>query len=113
MNAFDLNRKEYIRVNNNGGDPLTNFNKVTFLTSNIVIGNSAFPFPIDGDLVATEKANYNVLLNSEQLCDAKYSDASGFACYITEMSTIVTKDGPIIPTVKINVYAMDGRDITA
>ena len=30
MNAFDLNRKEYIRVNNAGESELPSFKKVTF-----------------------------------------------------------------------------------
>jgi hypothetical protein len=108
MNAFDLNRKEYIRVNNNDGDPLTDFNKVTFLTSFVITANAAKFLPGTYDASQVQDSNYNLISNTESFCSSQYSDGDGFACYISEISINTSKSGELIPTAKVNVYLMNG-----
>jgi hypothetical protein len=113
MNAFDLNRKEYIRVNNNDGGDLTQFKKVTFLNSFVITADAAKFLPAVYDRTQIKNSNGNLIANTENLCSAQYNDGDGFACYISEMSINITGDGKLIPTAKVNVYAMNGLDITA
>lgn len=113
MNAFDLNRKEYIRVDNNGGDPLTDFKKVTFLTSFVITADTNKFLPATFSSNQVTDSNGNLLNNINSYCFDNYDDATGYACYISEMSINITGEGKLIPTAKVNVYAMDGRDITA
>ena len=113
MNAFDLNRKEYIRVNNNSGDPLTDFSKVTFLTSFVITADIAKLLPTVYDSATIQGSNENLITNASQYCSAIYTDADGYACYISEMGVLNSTTNVNIPYAKVNVYAMDGRDITA
>lgn len=112
MNAFDLNRKEYIRVNNNDGGDLTQFKKVKFLTSFVVSADAAKQLPSVFDSSTARASNDNLILNAEQFCYDAYPDSEGYACYISEMFiNTITSDGKLIPAAKVNVYAMDGRDL--
>jgi hypothetical protein len=111
MNAFDLNRKEYIRVNNNSGDPLTDFSKVTFLTSFVITGNSAYPLPVAYSGAAIDKSNSDLFVNANDYCTEYYLDSDGYACYIAEMGVLNSTTDVNIPYAKVNVYAMDGRDL--
>lgn len=112
MNAFDLNRKEYIRVNNAGGDPLTDFSKVTFLTSFVITGNSTYPLPITYVGAAIDKSNSDLVNNINDYCVDYYPDGGGYACYIVDMGVVNIAENVNIPYAKINVYAMNGLDIT-
>lgn len=113
MNAFDLNRKEYIRVNNNDGYDLTQFKKVTFLTSFVITADAAKFLPGTYNAPQVKDSNGSLIANTESFCSDQYNDGDGFACYISEMSINITADGDLIPTAKVNVYAMNGLDITA
>jgi hypothetical protein len=111
MNAFDLNRKEYIRVNNNNDFPLTQFNKVTFLTSVIVAGRSADPLPLSNDYTAAKNANELLIENVNLFCTFYYNQTDGYACYITEINLVNNTVDVNVPYAKVNIYAMDGRDL--
>ena len=65
MNAFDLNRKEYIRVNNNDGKPLTQFNKVEFLTSFVITADAAKFLPTVFNAGTVVTSNENLIGNIE------------------------------------------------
>jgi hypothetical protein len=112
MNAFDLNRKEYIRVNNNGGDPLTDFSKVTFLTSFVITADAAKFLPSVYNQSTITNSNANLIANTIQYCSDYYQDIDGYACYIAEMGVINNAASVNIPYAKVNVYAMNGADIT-
>lgn len=111
MNAFDLNRKEYIRVNNNNGDPLTDFSKVTFLTSFVITADAGKFLPTVYSSSQVGNSNGDLIKNAESYCYAIYANADGFACYIAEMGVINNADNVNIPYAKVNVYAMNGADI--
>lgn len=111
MNAFDLNRKEYIRVNNNSGDSLTDFNKVTFLTSFVLTADIAKLLPTVYDSSTINGSNENLITNASQYCSEVYPDSSGYACYISEMGVLNSTTNVNIPYAKVNVYAMDGRNL--
>ncbi len=113
MNAFDLNRKEYIRVNNNGGDPLTDFKKVNFLSSFVASGAILNLLPTDGNSADIYSANFEFMKVLKKYCTDYYSDSNGYACYIAELGVINNADDVNIPYAKVNIYAMDGRDVTA
>ena len=113
MNAFDLNRKEYIRVNNNDGDDLTQFKKVNFLTSFVISGEDQYLLPTQFNSLGIEKANENVFTNAIEYCSRIYPDSAGYACYITEINVLNIGDRENLPYAKVNVYAMDGIDVTA
>jgi hypothetical protein len=112
MNAFDLNRKEYIRVDNNNRDPLTDFSKVTFLTSFVITADTGKFLPITFSATTVQDSNGNLFNNINSYCYATYDDSSGYACYIAEMGVINNKDNVNIPYAKVNVYAMNGRDLS-
>ena len=113
MNAFDLNRKEYIQVNNNGeGNPPT-FRKVTFLTSFVLTADIAKLLPTTYSASAINASNDGLMANAAQYCSDYYPSESGYACYISEMSVLNSTTNVNIPYAKVNVYAMDGLDITA
>jgi len=111
MNAFDLNRKEYIRVNNNNSSELTDFKKVTFLTSFVITADSDkyLPTLYEGSQILS--SNDNLFTNIAQYCTDTYADGNGYACYISEMSVLHNDVNINIPYAKVNVYAMDGRDL--
>lgn len=111
MNAFDLNRKEYIRINNNDGDPLTNFYKVAFLTSFVVTTDVAKNLPTIYDSSTIQDSNENLITNASKYCSEVYPDSSGYACYISEMGVLNSATNVNIPYAKVNVYAMDGRNL--
>lgn len=111
MNAFDLNRKEYIRVNNNNEDPLTDFNKVTFLTSVVLTADIAKLLPTEYDSGQIQFSNDNLTGNVSRYCSEIYPDGDGYACYISEMGVLNSTTNVNIPYAKVNVYAMDGRDL--
>lgn len=111
MNAFDLNRKEYIRVNNNGGGSLTDFRKVTFLTSFVVTTDIAKNLPTVYDSSTINSSNDNLITNASQYCSDIYTDGDGYACYISEMGVLNSTTNINIPYAKVNVYAMDGRNL--
>jgi hypothetical protein len=113
MNAFDLNRKEYIRVNNNNEGKLTQFRKVTFYTSFVVTADAAKFLPTVYDSATIQSSNDNLTTNASQYSSEMYTDADGYACYIAEMGVINNADSVNIPYAKVNVYVMDGIDITA
>lgn len=110
MNAFDLNRKEYIRVDNNNGDPLTDFAKVTFLTSFVITGNTDKFLPTTFSSNAVYNSNATLFNNIISYCFDNYADADGCACYIAEIGVVNNATNVNIPYAKVNVYAMDGRD---
>ena len=112
MNAFDLNRKEYILVNNNGGDPLTDFSKVTFLTSFVITANADKFLPTVYSYSQISNSNNDLIANAAKYCSTIYANPDGFACYIAEMGVINNADSVNIPYAKVNVYAMNGLDVT-
>jgi hypothetical protein len=112
MNAFDLNRKEYIRVNNNNSEKLTDFKKVTFLTSFVITADVSKLLPPAYDPGTINGSNENLITNASQYCSEIYTDGDGYACYISEMGVLNSTNNVNIPYAKVNVYAMDGRDIT-
>lgn len=112
MNAFDLNRKEYIRVNNNNGEEsLTDFRKVTFLTSFVITADISKFLPTVYDPSTINGSNANLITNAAQYCSDYYPSEEGYACYISEMSVLNSTTNVNIPYAKVNVYAMDGRDL--
>ena len=111
MNAFDLNRKEYIRVNNNDGEPLTDFRKVTFLTSFVLTANIDKSLPTGYDSATIQSSNQNLITNASEYCSETYTDGDGYACYISEMGVLNSTTNVNIPYAKVNVYAMDGKNI--
>ena len=108
MNAFDLNRKEYIRVNNNNSGKLTNFKKVTFLTSFVITADVAKPLPTVFDSDQALTSNGNLFDNAETICSDAFNAGNGYACYISEMGVINSGVNVNLPYAKVNVYAMDG-----
>lgn len=111
MNAFDLNRKEYIRVNNNGGGKLPSFNKVEFLTSFVITANVAKPLPAVFHSGTVISSNGDLIDNAEATCSEFYGAGDGYACYISEMGVINSGVNVNLPYAKVNVYAMDGRNL--
>lgn len=111
MNAFDLNRKEYIRVNNNDGDTLPSFNKVQFITSFVITADVAKPLPTVFDASQALTSNGNLIGNAEIMCSNAYYAGNGYACYISEMGVINSGVNVNLPYAKVNVYAMDGADL--
>jgi hypothetical protein len=111
MNAFDLNRKEYIRVYNAGDAKMTDFKKVTFLTSFIISADVAKFLPPVYDTETIFAANDNLYNNASQYCNDIFRDSDGYACYISEMGLLNNTTNVNIPYAKVNVYVMDGRDI--
>jgi hypothetical protein len=111
MNAFDLNRKEYIQVNNNGVSALPTFNKVTFLSSFVITADIATLLPTTYNAVTIKAANDGLVTNAAQYCSTSFPSASGYACYISEMGVLNSTTNVNIPYAKVNVYAMDGRDL--
>lgn len=111
MNAFDLNRKEYIQVNNNGeGNPPT-FSKVTFLTSFVLTADINKELPTEYDPGTILGSNGNLITNTSQYCIDYFPSADGYACYISEMGVLNSTTNVNIPYAKVNVYAMDGKDL--
>ncbi len=108
MNAFDLNRKEYIRVNNNDGNELTHFKKVTFYTSFIISADVAKFLPPVYDTGTIATANRNLFGNADQFFTLAFPDQEGYACYIAEMGLLNNDVDVNIPYAKVNVYIMDG-----
>ena len=108
MNAFDLNRKEYIRVNNADGDLLTDFSKVTFLTSFVLTADIDKELPTEYDPGTILGSNENLIDNAEAYCTERYFISDGYACYIAEMGILNSATNVNIPYAKINVYMMDG-----
>jgi hypothetical protein len=111
MNAFDLNRKEYIRVDNNDGDGLTQFKKVTFLYSFVITADISKLLPAEYDRDAVIVSNSSLLKNASLYCTNVYNNNDGYACYIAEMGVLNSTTNVNIPYAKVNVYAMDGRDL--
>jgi hypothetical protein len=111
MNAFDLNKKEYIRVNNNSEGDLTQFKKVNFLTSFVITADVAKFLPTVYDSSTINGSNDNLITNASQYCSEIYNDGNGYACYIAEMGVLNSTTNVNIPYAKVNVYAMDGRDL--
>lgn len=112
MNSFDLNRKEYIRVDNTAvGDKLRNFKKVTFLTSFVITGDNSRFLPTSYDPSAIDASNNRLLTNIQDYCSEVYPNSSGYACYISEMGVLNSTTNVNIPYAKVNVYAMDGRNL--
>jgi hypothetical protein len=111
MNAFDLNRKEYIRVNNNDGGELPSFNKVQFLTSFVITSDESKELPTVFDSSTVGSSNDNLFTNASQACSDLYPAGSGFACYISEMRVINSTTSTNLPYAKVNVYLMDGREV--
>ena len=109
MNAFDLNRKEYIRVYNSDGGELTQFKKVTFLTSFVISGEDGHLLPTSYDAINVNKANQYLFLNASSFCSLQYPDSNGYACYISEVNVLNIGDRENLPYAKVNVYLMDGR----
>jgi len=112
MNSFDLNRKEYIRVNNAGGDEVINFAKVTFLTSFVITGDNSRFLPTSYDPIAIKSSNDRLLTNIQDYCSYRFPQEEGYACYISEMGVLNSTTNVNIPYANVNVYAMDGLDIT-
>jgi hypothetical protein len=111
MNAFDLNRKEYIRVYNAGEEDMTNFKKVTFFTSFIISADTDKFLPPIYDPGYIQSANDNLFGNAEQYCTLRFPDQDGYACYISEMGLLNNDTDVNIPYAKVNVYIMDGRNL--
>lgn len=111
MNAFDLNRKEYIRVNNNNGDTLPSFNKVQFVTSFVITADVAKPLPAVFNSGTVITSNENLIGNAEATCFDFYGADYGYACYISEMGVINSGVNVNLPYAKVNVYAMDGASL--
>lgn len=111
MNAFDLNRKEYIRVNNNFGDQLVDFTKVTFSSSFIITGINSLALPTAGDLDDIANANNGLIDLIADYC-SDYFDGRTYACYISEMGVLNSDIDVNVPYAKVNVYVMNGIDNT-
>jgi hypothetical protein len=111
MNAFDLNRNEYIQVNNNGVGALPTFNKVTFLTSFVITADIAKLLPTVLNMTAVVESNQNLIANANATCSEFYPALDGYACYISEMGVLNSTTNVNIPYAKVNIYAMDGRDL--
>ena len=111
MNAFDLNRKEYIQVNNNGEGTSPTFSKVTFLTSFVLTADIAKLLPTTYSASAIKSSNDGLITNAAQYCSDYFPSESGYACYIAEMGVLNSTTNVNIPYAKVNVYAMDGRDL--
>jgi hypothetical protein len=109
MNAFDLNRKEYCRINNSGGEGVTQFRKVSFLTSFVITGEAAYALPLSYDYNAIGTANGLLFRNAQDYCSDAYPDQDGYACYFAEIGVVNTSSDTNVPYGKVNVYAMDGR----
>jgi len=77
MNAFDLNRKEYIRVNNNNEDALPSFNKLQFLTSFVITADVGKPLPTVFDSSTVISSNGNLIGNAEIMCSDNYYAGAG------------------------------------
>jgi hypothetical protein len=111
MNAFDLNRKEYIRVNNHSGGQLVDFTKVTFSSSFIITGINSLALPTAVDLDAIENANNGLIDLIADYC-SDYFDWRMYACYISEMGVLNSDIDINVPYAKVNVYVMNGFDTT-
>jgi len=111
MNAFDLNRKEYIRVNNNSLGALPDYAKVTFLYSFVLTADLLDPLPTVFSAVDVFKANDGLKNNAAAACYSAYPASAGYACYIAEMGVVNVDRNINLPYAKVNVYAMDGRDL--
>ena len=108
MNAFDLNRKEYTRVNNAGESELPSFKKVTFVTSFIISADTGKFLPPVYDTETILAANENLYNNACQYCTDTYGANKFYACYISEMGLLNNETDVNIPYAKVNVYNMDG-----
>jgi len=111
MNAFDLNREEYIQVNNNGVGALPTFNKVTFLNSFVITADIATLLPTTYNAATVKAANDGLKTNAAQYCSTYFPSASGYACYISEMGVLNSNTNVNIPYAKVNVYAMNGKNL--
>lgn len=114
MNAFDLNRKEYIRVDNSDGRGLKPFEKVTFLTSFVITGRNEFSFPTELSLTQ----NGRIFLTNNQFiklisayCTRNYISESGYACYISKMGVLNSDENINVPYAKVNVYVINGIEL--
>jgi len=113
MNELDFRYKEYIRVNNNNDDPLSGYQKAIFLTSFVVTGDRNYSLPVTANAFAILKANEYLFSMAADFCTNYYSDANGYACYVSEMGVINIEDGLNVPYAKVNVYNIYGEAIVS
>jgi hypothetical protein len=114
MNAFDLNRKEYIRVDNSDGQGLKPFEKVTFLTSFVITGQNDYSFPTGLSLTQNSRifrTNDRFIKLIAAYCTRKYLSYFGYACYISKMGVLNSDIDINVPYAKVNVYVINGIEL--
>lgn len=104
MNSFDLERKGYYRINNNGGDPLTNFYKYEFYTSFVITSDVGRDLPTVYNTEEIEAANGRLLINANAFSSEVYPDGSRYACYVAVEDVVNSASNTNLPYAKVNVY---------
>jgi len=104
MSNFNLNRKEYIRINNNDGGSLTNFYKYVYYTSFVITGNSANPLPVTNNNAQVDLSNDDLFTNASLFCSENYPDGSRYACFVAQDDIVNFSTSVNVPYAKVNVY---------
>ena len=104
MDKFDLNREEYIRVNNNGGGSLADFFKYVYHTSFVITGDTASPLPVAINNVSVANSNDKLFENASLYSSQEYPESSRYACFIAKSNIVNSSSNVSIPYAKVNVY---------
>lgn len=104
MNKFELNREEYIRVNNNSGGSLANFFKYVYYTSFVITGDTANSLPISIDNISITNSNNKLFENASLYCSQEYPEGSKYACFIAKSNIVNSSSNVNIPYATVSVY---------